>query len=132
MMSESPAMTTNDDQNPLDDPVDEPIPGDVVEFPALGSEVNIGPFERGASITLGGALLALALSRRRSPGDMVLGALGAYLALRGATGHCLVYEALDTGTADFEDDERLGAGGHDDASVEAMITIARPPEEVYA
>lgn len=97
-----------------------------------GPEVNIGPFERAASITLGAALVALALSRRRAAGAFVFGLLGSYLSWRGTTGHCLVYDALDTGSAEDEEDERLDAGGHDDVSVEASATIARSPEEVYA
>jgi uncharacterized membrane protein len=97
-----------------------------------GPEVNIGGFERGASVTMGTALLALALSQRRAPGAFAFGLLGAYLSWRGATGHCALYQALDTGTAEDEEDERLDAGGHDDVSIEAAATIARPPGEVYA
>jgi uncharacterized membrane protein len=97
-----------------------------------GPEVNVGPFERAASITLGAALVALALSRRRPAAAFAFGLLGSYLSWRGATGHCLVYDALDTGSAEDEEDERLDAGGHDDVSVEATATIARSPEEVYA
>jgi uncharacterized membrane protein len=97
-----------------------------------GPEVNVGPFERGASITLGTALLALALSHRRAPGAIGLGLLGGYLAWRGAGGHCALYGALDTGTAGDEEEERLSAGAHDDVSNEAAVTIARPPDEVYA
>jgi uncharacterized membrane protein len=97
-----------------------------------GPDVNVGGFERGASVTLGTALLALAFSRRRVPGAFAFGLAGAYLAWRGATGHCPLYEALDTGTAEDDDDERLDAGGHDDVSIEAAATIARPPDEVYA
>jgi uncharacterized membrane protein len=97
-----------------------------------GPDVNVGGFERGASVTLGTGLLALALSRRRAPGAFALGLAGAYLAWRGVTGHCPLYEALDTGTAEDAEDERLDAGGHDDVSIEAAATIARPPEEVYA
>jgi uncharacterized membrane protein len=95
-------------------------------------DVNVGGFERGASITMGTALLALALAQRRKPGAFTFGLLGAYLAWRGTTGHCAIYEALDTGTAEDEGDERLDAGGHDDVSIEAATTIARPPDEVYA
>jgi uncharacterized membrane protein len=95
-------------------------------------DVNVGGFERGASITVGTALLALALAQRRKRGSFTFGLLGAYLAWRGMTGHCAVYEALDTGTAEDEGDERLDAGGHDDVSIEAAATIARPPDEVYA
>ena len=97
-----------------------------------GPEVNVGPFERAASVTLGAALVALALSRRRAPAALPCGLLGAYLSWRGATGHCLVYDALDTGSAEDEEDARLDAGGHDDVSQEAEITIARPPADVYA
>jgi uncharacterized membrane protein len=97
-----------------------------------GPDVNVGIFERGASVTMGTALLALALSQRRKPEAFAFGLAGAYLAWRGATGHCPLYEALDTGTAEYSEDERLDAGGHDDVSIEAVATIARPPDEVYA
>jgi uncharacterized membrane protein len=97
-----------------------------------GPDVNVGVFERGASVTMGTALLALALSRRRARSAFAFGLAGAYLAWRGVTGHCPLYEALDTGTAEYAEDERLDAGGHDDGSIEAATTIARPPEEVYA
>jgi uncharacterized membrane protein len=97
-----------------------------------GPDVNVGDFERGASITIGTALLALALSRRRAPAALTLALLGGYLSWRGARGHCALYELIDTGTAGDEEDERLAAGGHDDVSTEAAITIGRPPEEVYA
>jgi uncharacterized membrane protein len=97
-----------------------------------GPDVNVSHVERAASITLGTALVALALSRRRSAGALTVGLFGAYMTWRGATGHCLLYEALDTGTAPDEEDDRLAAGGHDDTSVEAAVTISRAPDEVYA
>ena len=97
-----------------------------------GPEVNIGHFERGASISLGLALVALALGRRRARGAFTYGLLGSYLSWRGATGHCAVYDALDTGSAEDEEDERLDAGGHDDVSMEAAATIACSPDEVHA
>ena len=89
---------------------------------------NLDPAERGLSVTLGAAMLAFSASRGRSLRSLLLAAAGAYLAHRGITGHCAVYERLDD---DFDDD-RLAAGHHDDPSVEAAITIARPPAEVYA
>ena len=97
-----------------------------------GPEVNVGGFERGASLTMGVALLALALSRRRVRGAFTLSLLGAYLSWRGATGHCALYEALDTGSAGDEEEGRLAAGAHDDVSIEAAATIAQPPDQVYA
>jgi uncharacterized membrane protein len=96
-----------------------------------GPEVNVGGFERGASLTMGMALLALALSQRRARGAFTFGLLGAYLSWRGATGHCALYEALDTGSAEDEEEDRLAAGAHDDVSIEAAATIARPPDDVY-
>jgi len=97
-----------------------------------GPEVNIGHFERGASLTLGLALIALALGQRRVRGAFTYGLLGSYLSWRGATGHCAVYDALDTGSAEDEEDERLDAGGHDDVSIDAAATIACSPDEAYA
>ena len=89
--------------------------------------VNLDPAERGLSVTLGTAMLAFSAARGRSLRSLVLAAAGAYLAHRGITGHCAVYERLE----DAGDDERFAAGGHD-FSADAAITIARPPEEVYA
>ena len=125
-------MTSIDDVE--DTTAAEPLGDDEFAADALhpGPEVNVGHFERGASVTLGAALIALALSRRRVPGALTFGLLGAYLSWRGATGHCALYEALDTGTSEDDEDQRLAAGGHDDASTEAAATIGRPPEEVYA
>lgn len=98
---------------------------------ADGADVNVGRTERGFSITLGAALLAFAAARRRPVPSLVLAVAGAWLAHRGITGHCEVYDRLDLGTAGDEDDERLDPGAHDDGSAEAVITIGRPPEEVY-
>lgn len=122
-------MTSIDEVSDLDDADG----GDDDEGPVHpGPEVNIGHFERGASISLGLALLALALGQRRVRGAFTFGLLGSYLSWRGATGHCALYDALDTGSAEDEEDERLDAGGHDDVSIEAAATIACPPDEVYA
>ena len=73
----------------------------------LGS-VNVGKAERWASVLGGAALAALALrSRNRKTGIGVAALTGLPLLLRGATGHCPVYEkmgidrtnGLGTGTA---------------------------------
>jgi uncharacterized membrane protein len=95
-------------------------------------DVNVGAAERGVSVTLGAALLAFAAARRRPFSSLLLVAAGAWLAHRGVTGRCAVYEQLDMGTVDDDDEERLDAGSHDDVSVEVAITIARPVAEVYA
>ena len=95
-------------------------------------DVNVGVAERGVSVTLGAALLAFAAARRRPFSSLFLAAAGAWLAHRGVTGRCAVYDQLDMGTADADGEERLDAGAHDDVSVEVAATIARPPDEVYA
>jgi uncharacterized membrane protein len=95
-------------------------------------EVNVGVAERGVSVTLGAALIAFAASRRRPFSSLLLAAAGAWLAHRGITGRCAVYDQLDMGTAEDDEEERLDAGSHDDLSVEVAITIGRPVPEVYA
>jgi len=97
-----------------------------------GEEINVGVAERGLSVTLGAALLAFGVSRRRPLSSLFLAAAGAWLAHRGVTGRCAVYDQLDMGTAEADGEERLDAGAHDDHSVEVAVTIARPPAEVYA
>ena len=87
-------------------------------------EVNVGIAERGVSVTLGTALIAFAAARRRPFSSLLLAAAGAWLAHRGITGRCAVYEQLDMGTAEDDEEERLDAGSHDDLSVEVAITIA--------
>ncbi|HYH46180.1 MAG TPA: YgaP-like transmembrane domain [Thermoanaerobaculia bacterium] len=67
----------------------------VVSREKLGS-VNVGQTERWASVLGGAALAALALrGGRRSKGVAGLAALaGLPLLLRGATGHCPVYQKM--------------------------------------
>ena len=78
--------------------------------------VNVGKMERWASV-LGGAALAAYALRRRSKGSLGLAALGAPLLLRGATGHCSLYQRMGidrtqqqgqglTATGDTFDQER--------------------------
>jgi uncharacterized membrane protein len=95
-------------------------------------EVNVGDAERGLSVTVGAALLAFAAARRRPFSSLLMAAAGAWLAHRGVTGRCAVYDHLDVGTVEDDEEQRLDAGGHDDLSVETAITIGRPVGEVYA
>jgi uncharacterized membrane protein len=101
-----------------------------LSLPAL--DVNLSPAERGVSITLGAALLAFAFSQRRVSTGAALGLAGAYVAFRGISGHCALYEALDLAADEIEpEDERLSVRRHRDASAEATVTIAREVDEVY-
>src|SRR5688572_6414444 len=58
------------------------------------TQTNIGTNERIASVVSGGALLAYGLKRRDTLG-ILLSVVGGGLALRGTTGHCQIYDALD-------------------------------------
>ncbi|HTU27174.1 MAG TPA: DUF2892 domain-containing protein [Pirellulales bacterium] len=57
--------------------------------------VNVGQFERTASLVVGGALVVRAIQRMDLP-TLALAALGAGLIYRGATGHCGLYAVLDS------------------------------------
>jgi len=61
--------------------------------------VNVGEYERWASV-IGGGTLALYGLARRSLGGLALAGLGGSLIYRGATGHCSCYETLGISTAD--------------------------------
>ena len=65
-------------------------------------EINLSKVERLGSLIAGGALIAWAIARRRSPLGLLTALSGAGLAARGASGHCPVYGALGWNTADDE------------------------------
>jgi uncharacterized membrane protein len=101
---------------------------------------NVGDAERVLSLLTGSALAVYGL-RRRGAGAVGIALVGAELVRRGASGRCMVYEALGVTTAD---------GGrvlphHDDVTsraatvnarraikIERTVTILRPREELYA
>jgi uncharacterized membrane protein len=62
---------------------------------------NVAQPERVGSVALGAALVTYGL-RRRDPAGVIAAVLGGAFVLRGATGHCPVYQAMgvSTGTAD--------------------------------
>lgn len=94
----------------------------------VGGRVNVGRAERLVSVAGGVALGVLALRRKGLPGAL-LGAVGSILLHRGATGHCMVYGALDIDTA-----ERGAAavdGEEAPSSVTASITINRNSHDLY-
>lgn len=64
------------------------------------ANINIGTAERAASVLIGAAIF-LVLRRKLLP---YLGALGiaGYLLYRGVSGRCLIYEAMEMDTSDFD------------------------------
>lgn len=80
---------------------------DIVDPILHPGPVNLDRTQRMASMAGGAALAAAGLSRG-SLGGVLLALGGAVLVHRGATGHCMVFDALGINTA--EEEARLPAG----------------------
>jgi hypothetical protein len=63
------------------------------------ARVNVGTTERWLSLLAGGLIAASGMSRRSLAG-LALAGIGGAIVYRGATGHCMGYEALDINTAE--------------------------------
>ncbi|MFN2567845.1 MAG: SRPBCC family protein [Gemmatimonadaceae bacterium] len=108
---------------------------------SVAAHRNVGDQERWASV-VGGAVLAVYGLDRRDLGGGLLAVLGAELIRRGATGHCLLYDALNVSTAS----DATARGPHRDlpasraatvrasraVKVEHSVTVKRPAAELYA
>jgi uncharacterized membrane protein len=90
---------------------------------------NVGEPERWISVVAGSALAAYGL-KMRSLGGLVLSAVGGALVWRGATGHCMVYEAMGITSADESADNVSVPYGRG-VRVEKAVTINAPPEQLY-
>lgn len=88
-------------------------------------ENNVGSNERLVSSVTGGALIAYGIKQGGILG-LALSAVGGGLLLRGATGHCHLYDALDINTAEGKN----SASGK--INVNKSVTIEKSPEELYA
>ncbi len=90
----------------------------------ISSRVNVGWIERGLSLAAGLALLAFTVARRPRLGiGLPIGLDAGYMIYRGATGHCVVYQALGI--------DRSEVNGHEGILVERSVTVDRPKEELY-
>jgi uncharacterized membrane protein len=90
---------------------------------------NVGEPERWISVVAGSALAAYGL-KMRSLGGLVLSAVGGALVWRGATGHCMVYEAMGITSADESADNVSVPYGRG-VRVEKAVTINAPAEQLY-
>jgi uncharacterized membrane protein len=103
---------------------------------------NVARAERIGSVALGAALVGLGV-RRRDPVGLVAALFGSYFITRGATGRCVVYQALGVSTG--EADNVLRPSSRDDVTgraatvnarkavkVERSVTIDRPRAELFA
>jgi uncharacterized membrane protein len=108
---------------------------------SVAAHKNVGDGERLISIAGGAALAMYGLQRRDLQGGL-LAIVGAELIRRGATGHCLVYDALSLSTAS----DATAHGLHRDlpaspaatvrasraVKIEHSVTVNRPAAELYA
>ena len=103
---------------------------------------NVAKGERIGSVALGAALVGLGV-RRRDPVGLVAALFGSYFITRGATGRCVVYQALGVSTG--EADTVLRPSSRDDVTgraatvnarkavkVERSVTIEKPRGELFA
>lgn len=93
--------------------------------------VNIGKWERWASLIGGGALAAAGLQRRSKAG-LGMALVGADLIRRGATGHSFLYEALGVRTAGKGQGAATTSVPYElGIRVDRAITVNKPRQEVY-
>ncbi len=100
-------------------------------------DTNVSQTERLVSGVAGGALIAFGVKQGGAVG-VLLSIIGGGLALRGATGHCQVYDAMDVNTADAQ---QSGAGSKKSPftkgllaskiHVKKSVTINKSPAELY-
>lgn len=95
------------------------------------TDKNVADAERWVSVVAGGALAAYGLKLRTLPG-LVVGAIGGALIHRGATGHCMVYEALGVTTAADDEGRQVSVPYGRGVRVEKAVTINAPPDRIYA
>ncbi|HET9425252.1 MAG TPA: SRPBCC family protein [Gemmatimonadaceae bacterium] len=112
---------------------------------------NVSDSERAVSAAVGGLLVASAV-KKRGLGGLTLALIGAELLRRGATGHCMLYEAIGfSGTGHehgYDDTDEAGdvrslthrsdvrgaaatVNARKSIKIERSITIAKPAAELY-
>lgn len=105
----------------------------ITEF-LTDTTTNVGSAERVASATVGGALIAYGIKRKDWIGALMSVAGGA-LTLRGATGHCQVYDALEVDTTEksliSRATETTTNWFNQKVEVVKSVSINKPAAELY-
>ena len=97
------------------------------------TNINVGTNERIASAVGGGALLTYGLKRGDTLG-VILSILGGGIALRGVTGHCQVYDAMNVSTNEKSGNRKspfTNSWASGKIDVTKSVTINKSPEELY-
>jgi len=97
---------------------------------ATNDYLNVGEYERWASVLGGSALAIYGLTRSSLPG-LGLAALGGAFIYRGLTGHCDCYAALGINTADRPRGANASVAAGHGLKFEKVIAIQRPALELY-
>jgi uncharacterized membrane protein len=106
-------------------------------------QTNVGGSERAVSAAVGGLFVASGI-RKRGLGGLALALIGAELVRRGATGHCMLYDAIGFSSNRQPAGDAVTGSPRGDVSgaaatvnarkaikVERTITIRRPASEIY-
>src|SRR6186997_1805691 len=91
---------------------------------------NVNPVERAASAVAGGALVAYGL-KQGGIGGTILSLLGGGMLVRGATGHCHVYDALGVDTKDRRSPFKRSSLLTGKVHVTKALTINKSQAELY-
>ena len=95
---------------------------------------NMGNPERIVSAVSGGAMIAYGIKRKDWLGAL-LGVVGGAFAIRGATGHCQLYDALDVDTSEkslfVRGKEKAKSWLETTTEVTKSVTINKPAAELY-
>lgn len=94
------------------------------------SNVNVGKTERIASLAAGGVLTGLGVKKRGVVGA-ALASAGAYLAKRGATGHCEAYDMLNRNTSVETNPDAVSVPHEQGIHVVKSVTVNRPVRDLY-
>lgn len=92
---------------------------------------NVNDAERWISVVAGSALAAYGLTRRSTPG-LGLAAIGGLMVWRGATGHCMVYDALGITTAHESQARNASIRYGKGFRVEKSVVVDAPPDQLFA
>jgi uncharacterized membrane protein len=95
----------------------------------MQARVNVAQMERLASGIVGAALTTYGFRSRSVQGALMVSA-GSALMVRGATGHCPVYEATGINT-NQRSNTREALAGSRGIHVDEAVTINQPPEKLY-
>jgi uncharacterized membrane protein len=114
----------------LNEPIAQPTPQVADSAASATTDKNVGSAERWASLVGGGAMAAIGLVRG-GPVGLAAALVGGGLIQRGATGNCMVYNAIGVNTAREKDGQPVRIAAGRGQRIVQSVTIMRPQDELY-